>query len=131
MIFVDTSALFATLAKDQSVHPAAATTWRKLVVSREQLVTTNYAVVELLSLVQRRMGLDAVRDVEAVIIPLLEMAWIDQQLHDRAITALLAANRRDVSLVDYVSFEFMRSRGLRTAFAFDRHFHDYGFQTVP
>jgi predicted nucleic acid-binding protein len=30
-----------------------------------------------------------------------------------------------------VSIEIMRRTGVRTAFAFDRHFQDYGYDLVP
>ena len=44
-------------------------------------------------------------------------------------TALLAAVRRRVSLVDWVSFELMRRSGLQAAF--DHHFTTQGLQTLP
>jgi predicted nucleic acid-binding protein len=44
---------------------------------------------------------------------------------------MLAAVRRDVSLVDWVSFEVMRRSGIGTAFAFDRDFRRHGFATIP
>jgi predicted nucleic acid-binding protein len=41
------------------------------------------------------------------------------------------AGRRTLSLVDCVSFEVMRRTGIRKAFAFDRHFQDYGYEIYP
>jgi len=35
-----------------------------------------------------------------------------------------------VSFVDRVSFEVMRRRALRRAFAFDEHFAEHGFELV-
>jgi len=43
------------------------------------------------------------------------------------ISALLAAAKKNLSLVDCVSFELMGNLGIRTAFAFDAHFKDAGF----
>jgi len=40
---------------------------------------------------------------------------------------MLAAGRRDVSLVDWTSFELMRQRGVDHAFAFDVDLDDQGF----
>ena len=51
--------------------------------------------------------------------------------HDLAGTALLAAGRRDISLVDFSSFQVMRRMELRRAFAFDPHFSEQGFEVVP
>jgi predicted nucleic acid-binding protein len=43
---------------------------------------------------------------------------------------LLDRKRRDVSLVDAVSFVVMRQRRLEHAFAFDPHFEDEGFSLL-
>jgi len=51
-------------------------------------------------------------------------------VHERAASAVIGANRCDLSLVDAVSFEVMRQRGLNEAFAFDRHFGEAGFSLV-
>ncbi len=42
-------------------------------------------------------------------------------------SALLAANRRQLSLVDCVSFVVCRQRQLEQVFAFDTHFSEQGF----
>jgi predicted nucleic acid-binding protein len=47
------------------------------------------------------------------------------------VSAFLAADRRGPSLVDFSSFEIMRRLGIRSAFTFDRHFRQYGFETFP
>jgi predicted nucleic acid-binding protein len=48
--------------------------------------------------------------------------------HGEAIRALGARRRRRVSFVDLVSFAVMRTRGIRTAFAFDDDFEREGFE---
>ena len=45
--------------------------------------------------------------------------------------AVLAAGRKELSLVDCVSFQTMRELGVRSAFCFDKHFREQGFETVP
>lgn len=60
----------------------------------------------------------AVRRLVRDLLPVIEVAWVARDLHERASAALTAADSRDVSLVDRVSFAFMRERGLETAFAF-------------
>lgn len=88
-------------------------------------------VVETAAVVQRRFGIEAVRDFLSVFVPVLTVELVDLELHAAAVTGLLAAGRRDVSLVDWVSFELMRREGIETAFAFDRDFGAQGFETVP
>ena len=55
--------------------------------------------------------------------------WISSVQHIHGMAALLAADRRNLSLVDCVSFDAMRQRGLRQVFAFDKHFEEPGFTT--
>ncbi len=129
--FIDTSAIYAVLNAGEENHGAAGRAWAGLSGGNEVLVTTNYVLVETLSLLQRRLGLQVVRDFQAGFVPLLQVTWIDSSLHDRAMAALLTAGRRDLSLVDCVSFEVMRELGLNTAFAFDEHFRQQGFRCVP
>lgn len=121
-VFVDTSALLALLDADEARHGQAVETWRRLLDSDEQLITSNYVLVETYALVQRRLGSEAVDELTSHVLPLIEVDWIDQTLHDAAVSALVTARHRDLSLVDCASFEVARRRRARRAFAFDRHF---------
>lgn len=62
---------------------------------------------------------------------MVRVEWIDEILHNQAAGALVATDRRGLSLVDRTSFETMRRLGIRAAFTFDRHFRESGFETVP
>jgi predicted nucleic acid-binding protein len=48
----------------------------------------------------------------------MEIVWVDEATHSLAMTALLAAQRRKLSLVDCVSFAVIRAKGSQVAFAF-------------
>ena len=84
-------------------------------------------MVESGALVQRRLGMAAARQLHDDLIPVLSVVWVDGVLHKRAVSAMLAAARRDVSLVDWTSFELMRARGIDHALAFDSDFDDRGY----
>jgi len=128
--FLDTSALLALLDEDDLNHSRADDAWRQLLGSDEPLVSTNYIVVESLALVQRRLGMEAVKALESDLLPLLELEWIDETTHRSALRAFLTVSRRQLSFVDCSSFEVMRKRGLSRAFAFDRHFSEQGFELI-
>ena len=130
-IFVDTSALYAALSKQDECHEPARRQWESVLAGDEVLVTTNYVLVETYALMGRRLGLEAARDFGRVFVPALEVHWVDAGMHERATAALLLANRRDLSLVDCTSFEAMRDRGLSVAFAFDDHFSEWGYRCLP
>lgn len=129
-VFIDTSAFLALLDRDEVNHTAASAVWTRLLADDETLVATNYILVESYALIQRRIGLDAVRSFTTDFVPLLEMEWAAADVHAAAVSALLVASRRDLSLVDCVSFETMRRRGISRAFAFDRHFTTQGFDVL-
>ncbi len=128
-VFIDTSALLAVMDADDESHRRADGSWRKLLASDLSLATTNYVLVETFALAQSRLGLDAARSLRHDVIPALRVIWVDAELHEAGVTALLTAGRRRLSLVDCVSFEVMRREGIRQALAFDRHFTEQGFAT--
>jgi len=130
-IFVDTSALYAVLDADDENHEEAKRAWTDLITQEAHLVCSNYVLVETFALVQHRLGIEAVRTLQEDVVPVLHIEWVDEHTHHVGITAVLTAARRKLSLVDCVSFEVMRQLGIRTAFAFDPHFEEQGFERIP
>jgi predicted nucleic acid-binding protein len=125
-VFVDTGAVYALLDAGDSNHARALRATESLL--GEELVTHSYVVVELVSLVRRRLGADAAARLIDDILPALEIADVDASLRSRALAAFRAATGSDVSLVDRTSFEFMRQRGIRRAWAMDSDFATEGFE---
>ena len=130
-LFVDTSALLAFLDADQPRHTEVIDTWEQALLEDRRLFTSNYILVESFALVQRRLGLEALRALADVLVPMLRPLWIDDELHAAAVAALFVASRRRLSLVDCTSFELMRRHGLTEAFALDDDFARQGFRLVP
>ena len=134
LVFVDSSAQLPLLNDSDPLHAEATSHWHRLldgiVAGETAAVTHSGVVLEAVSLVQRRMGIPSVRRLNDRILRVLHIVWVDEELHSRALAAMLAADRRRVSLVDWMSFELMRSRGITYALAFDAHFAERGY-TVP
>ena len=130
IVLVDTSAFFALVDDRDPNHGRALEAVERLMAT-EDLVTHEYVVVETISLVQRRLGMAALRRFVDDLLPIVDVAWVDPETHAEAREALLAAGSRSVSLVDRVSFLLMRRRGIGTAFAFDDDFAREGFRTIP
>lgn len=82
-------------------------------------------------MLQHRFGLPALRLFHEDIFPLVHVVWVDEHLHREAAEAVLAANRRQLSLVDCTSFATARRLGIKTVFSFDRHFIEQGFNCLP
>ena len=129
--FVDTSAFYALMDADDAYHDAARDQWADLLGGRDQLVTTNYVLIETAALLQHRLGLAATRLFHQDVYPVLRVEWIGREVHEAAVAAVLGARRRRLSLVDCTSFDVMRRCGVRHAFAFDAHFGQQGFTCVP
>lgn len=131
MVYVDTSAFLAVLDADDANHGAAKEIWASLLADDVQLVVNNYVLVETVALAQSRLGVLAARDFHEVIVPLLEVDWVSAEQHLAAMTTLLVANRRRLSLVDCASFATAHRYGIRRVFAFDAHFAEQGFACLP
>ena len=131
IVFVDTSAFYAGLDRDEINYNRAKKAWTELLAGEAKLLTNNYVLLETSALVQRRLGPAALRLFYQHVVPLLAVDWISQQRHQTGIEALLAAARGKLSLVDCISFQTMREYGAQSAFCFDPHFREQGFDTIP
>ena len=129
--FVDTSALYAVVDADDEHHESARQTWTQLIADGADLVVTNYVLLETFSLLQRRLGMTALRVFQQGVDSILHIEWVREDLHTAGMAAFLAMSHRHLSLVDCVSFAAMRRLGIEVAFAFDRHFADQGFLCLP
>jgi predicted nucleic acid-binding protein len=131
VIFVDTAAFYALADAADPNHAAARAELEHLRAADAALVTHEYVLVETTALIQRRLGLTALRLFVDGLLPVIEVIWVDAHLHAEAREALLAASRRDVSLVDWTSFLLMRRHGIAQAFSFDADFAAEGFEVIP
>jgi len=130
-IFIDTSGFIAVLDRDDASHTEAVITWVDILTSEEDLLTTNYVLVETCALVQNRLGMKAIKVFQEDIVPVLLIEWTDKDVHQAAIRIMRAAVRKKLSLVDCASFETMRLLGVTTAFTLDKHFKEQGFICLP
>jgi len=121
-VFADTSGLFALLVRNDNCHADARDAFTGMVERGVVFCTTNYVLLETSALLQSRVGLKAARRFQHEFVPLLEIAWVDAPLHAKAFRRLELRDRRNLSLVDCVSFVWMEETGVRHAFAYDRHF---------
>jgi predicted nucleic acid-binding protein len=129
-VFVDTSAIYALLVEEDDRHERARAILSELQRENVSLVSTSFVVQESVALLQSRIGVSAVRTLHQLVVPTLEIEWVESTHYERAMLALLAASRREVSLADWTSFDTMRRRGIERAFAFDPHFAEQGFAVL-
>lgn len=129
-IFVDTSAFYALLDRSDKYHKDASLIWPGLLEEDVSLVTTNYVAWETIGLLQGRIGFKAanlwVRDVLGI----LDVIWINDAIHQRAIDLWSNVGRMKISLTDCASFVVMHQSGIEKAFCFKKHFEEHGFSLV-
>jgi len=125
-LFLDTSGLLCLFDEADSRHDEAAQFFRQA----KRLLTTNYVLAEFVPLAQtRRLKRDDSLNflIELCKLPRLELVWIDENLHNRAINLLKNRLDKTYSLCDAVSFVTMRERGILEALTTDKHFEQEGF----
>ena len=131
VVFVDSSAFYSAIDGSDEFHEKSKQTFEMLFSQKQDFVTSNYVVVETLTLLQNRLGISDARNFSKYIIPLIKIIWVEEWMHEAGLNAMLTAGKRKLSLVDCVSFEIMRRLGIETAFTFDRHFKLQGFKCIP
>jgi predicted nucleic acid-binding protein len=131
MIFVDTGAWFALLVPEDRDH-LAAESWLERNV--QPLVTTDYVIDELLTLL--RMRGQSQRAVKAGQMLLGEdiarIAWVSPPDVRQGWDYFWQYQDKGWSFTDCVSRAVIERLGIRHAFAFDRHFRQFGtLDVVP
>jgi predicted nucleic acid-binding protein len=129
-VFVDTSAFYALMDRSDSYNKKAKQLFAFLLDEEPHFKTTNYIVIEVLALLQNRLGFEATRLFCNDILPLIEILWVDEPRHSLAFELWLSLGRKDLSLVDCISFITMRHFRLENVFGFDRHFDQQGFKIL-
>jgi uncharacterized protein len=125
VIFVDTGALFALFVPNDADH-AAARQW--MAANDEPLVTTDYIVDELLTLLRMRgeaaRALVAGENIFSGSIARLE--WVGPQDIHRAWIIFRSFQDKSWSFTDCVTRVVMERLHISQAFAFDDHFRQFG-----
>jgi len=129
-VFIDTSAFLAVLDKGDKFHKEALKKWAFLAKHPSDPWTTDYVRLESWSLIQRRMGAEAVAAFQDDWLPLCKIHHVSTDGFERAAAQWRIAQRRNLSLVDLTSFDAMRQLAIRTALAFDSHFQEMGYLEV-
>jgi predicted nucleic acid-binding protein len=132
-LFLDTGYLIALEAADDQHHTGALRHWRELVPSRPQLVTTSFVLDEVATFFNSRgRHAKAVEVGERLLASLsVELVHVDEELFRAAWSYFGRRADKRFSLTDCVSFVLMDRLGIEVGLAFDAHFAQAGFRTLP
>ena len=139
-VFVDTGGWFAVLAADDKFHHRAAPAYQALLDANAELVTSNYVIAEVVTLLRRHASWADFRNLVAKFRFIVEQGYVslvnigsrqDSPLHEAFLQWFERLPAERLSFTDCVSFEIMTRLDIHRAFAFDRHFEKAGFHIIP
>jgi predicted nucleic acid-binding protein len=131
MIFVDTGAWFALLVPEDCDHQPAQS-WLERNI--QPLVTTDYVIDELLTLLRRRgQAAGAIKAGQTLLAEeIARLAWVSPADVRQGWDYFRQYDDKGWSFTDCVSRAVIERLGIRQAFAFDRHFRQFGtLDVVP
>jgi predicted nucleic acid-binding protein len=131
-VFVDTSAWIAIAAPNDDHHADAVAILNALKAQRIQLYTTNFVVAETHAFIMHDIGPDAgrtyLRGLERKGSTVVVRAEPDDEEMAKAI--IYRYTDKEFSLTDAISFAVMERLRIIYAFAFDKHFAQYGWKVL-
>jgi predicted nucleic acid-binding protein len=129
--FVDTGAWVALFVEDDDRHEAARA-W--IISNRDRLVTSDYIVDEVLTLITARYRRQTAIRAGSVLFgeALAGLIQLTDEDKARAWGTFQSHSDKRWSFTDCTSIALMQRLGISTAFAFDRHFSQMrGIRRVP
>lgn len=123
-VFIDTSFFKAILDENDEFYPKAINIWKKFQIENVSLVTSNYILDEVFTLLRKRRGVHKVKELRQLLIDnaasikIMRVTALDE---GRAWNWFLK-DWRDLSFTDCVSFALMERLKLKRAASFDQHF---------
>lgn len=131
-VFVDASAYVALARSDDENHQAAVAIITALAQQRARFYTTYFAIAEAHALLLRYLGVRPaqryLQELDASQMTTIVQA--DRPDIEAAKALLYRYDDKDFSLANAIAFTIMTRLGLKTAFAFDKHFGQYGWQVL-
>jgi uncharacterized protein len=128
-MFLDTSGLLCLHHRAEQFHEEACRAY----FAAHDLLTHAYVLAEFVALGQAR-GLPRLEAlaflVDLVANPDIQTVWVDESLHQKAMTLLQARPDKRYSLCDAVSFVLMRQHKINEALSTDHHFEQEGFRKI-
>ncbi|MBO3755186.1 MAG: PIN domain-containing protein [Candidatus Brockarchaeota archaeon] len=135
-LFIDTSAFIALVNEDDGEH-VSALDYREKIRRGETpfraLYTSNYILDEVFTMLRLKLSHQASvtfgENVKRS--KILRVLRVTSEVEEAAWAIFKKYGDKDFSFTDCTSFALMEREAISTAFTFDQHFQQYGFQTVP
>lgn len=132
-VFLDTGYLIALEASDDQHHDEAVRHWRQSVPEISSIVTTAYVFDEVVTFFNGRGHHSKAVEIGMRLhkSPRVEAVHGTEELFGAGWRRFQNRPDKRYSFTDCISFIVMERRGLEEALAFDQHFEQAGYQTLP
>ncbi len=135
-LFIDTSAFYA-LADASDRRHAAVSAFSDAAIQKYYLVTTNYILDELHTLLLAHIGYHIAvtykKEIDKLIASqILEIVWVDEEIASQSWKIFEKFNiDKEWSFTDCTSYVVMQQKRITEAFTLDHHFSQMGFVQYP
>jgi uncharacterized protein len=130
-VFLDSGAYAALVNRNDDHRREANAILARILRERLRAFTTNAVVIESHALILNRVSIQAatqfLRSMDGGYSTVVRCRASDEA---RAKEIIFQYDDKDFSFTDALSFAVMERLGIRQAFAFDRHFTQYGFSVL-
>lgn len=128
-VFVDTSAWYALVDKDDSLHAAAWELFPRVLESFGGLITTNHVIGESYTLIRSSLGHRKAWEFMSLLAEShrLERLFTPETIERDAYGLLKKFADQSFSFVDATSFVWMRTLKINHALTYDKQFQVMGF----
>jgi len=132
-VFLDTGYLIALEASDDQHHDDAIRHWSTSLAEISSIVTTTYVFDEVVTFFNSRDHHRKAVDIGERLLksPRVEVVHITEELFRDGWSRFQNRPDKRYSLTDCLSFVVMERRQLKEALAFDQHFRQAGYRTLP
>ena len=132
-VFVDTSAWFAGIAKNNQYNEPAMKCRNQLLKANIRFITSNLIIHETTMLLERKVSKkEAIRFLKVILRDSrVEIIHADEEVELEAYELYQKFKDQDYSIADCGSFVLMRKYRISRCFTFDRHFSVMGFNVEP
>lgn len=132
-LFVDTSGWCAIYHRGDVNHIPARACWEEISQKVGLIYTTDYVLDETLTLLRVRVGHNPAVEFGQVVLAskVVKTVSITRELWQKAWEMFKRYDDKEFSFTDCTSFVVMKEMQLTTALAFDHHFVQMGFVTLP
>jgi len=131
-VFVDTGAFYSLLDRSDAFHEDTTRCLKQFAKEKVSLVTSNFIIGESHALILTRLGPAQGRSfLKTILQGRVAIERVSEADEERAREIIFKQKDKTYTYTDATSFAMMERLEIRKAFAFDRHFVQYGFQTLP